>query len=144
SGVMLMFTVTNVLVAGPLPPGPAPMLTVAGSVSRVSDTPPTEKVTDALPVTSPTEFDVNVTVHWPPLVPGLAHVSPVPLRVWVAPFESVNVTVGFVPSGTFTRPAPLPRSRLTVTVNVWSSLTSFVAVGGVMVMLASTNVFTTG
>src|SRR5438876_1230004 len=35
SGAMAMLASTNVLVAGPLPPGPAGMVVVAGSVSRV-------------------------------------------------------------------------------------------------------------
>ncbi len=63
SGVILMLASTNVFTTGPEPPGPAPTLAVAGSVSRVSETPPAFTVTDALPVTCPAEFDVNVTVH---------------------------------------------------------------------------------
>src|SRR5215831_20655826 len=103
-----MLASTNVLTAGPEPPGPAPMVAVAGSVSRVNNTPPTVNVTDALPVTLPADGDENVTVQVPFTVPGPAHVSPVPVNVWAAPFESVNTTDGFVPSGTLTNPAPSP------------------------------------
>ncbi len=73
-GVIVMLPSTNVLTAGPDPPGPDGIVAVAGFVSRINVTPPTVNVTDALPVTVPFEFDVNVTAHVPALVPGLAHV----------------------------------------------------------------------
>src|SRR5204862_293932 len=59
------------------------------------------------------------------------------------PPASVNVTVGVVPSGTLTKPAPSPVFCFTVTVNVCGSVTRFVPFGPI-VMLASTNVFTAG
>src|SRR5262249_29744577 len=90
SGAMVMLPSTNVLIAGPVPFGPWPG-TVAGLVSRVSETPPTVSVTEALPVAVPLSFDVNVTVPLPATVPGLAHVSPEPVRAWVAPLASVSV-----------------------------------------------------
>jgi len=48
-------------------------------VVRVSETPPTLSVTEAVPVTVPPELEVKVTVHWPlVLVPdeGAAGASP--------------------------------------------------------------------
>src|SRR5438552_4165775 len=63
---------TNVFTAGPeLPDWPL--------VVRVSETPPTLSVTEAVPVTVPPELEVKVTVHWPlVLVPdeGAAGASP--------------------------------------------------------------------
>src|SRR5438046_1586943 len=136
-----MLASTNVFNAELEPPGPAGMLAVAGSGSRVSETPPTVSVTDALPVTLPALGDVNVTVHVPLLVPGFVQVL---VLIWLAaPFESVKVTVGFVPFGALTNPLPLPFDCFTVTVNVCGWPTSFVAVGEIA-MLASTNVFTAG
>ncbi len=52
-----------------------------------------------------------------------------------------NVT--FVPSGAFTN-VPVPVSCLTVAVNVCDVPTSFVAVNGLIEILASTKVLTTG
>src|SRR5439155_387483 len=101
---------------GPDPPGPEPMVAVAGLVSRVIEIPPTVKVTEALPTTLPVVFDANVTEHWPAVVPGLAPV--LVTTESVAPFPLVRVTVGLVPSGAFTNPSPPPRFRFTVTVNV--------------------------
>src|SRR5262249_34463748 len=133
---------TNVLSAGPEPPGPAGIVVVAGLVSRVSVTPLTVIVADALPVTSPAEGDVKVTVHTPPTVPAPAQVSE--LTRLAAPLLLVGVTVGCVRSGTATNPLPSAEFCLTVTVKVCGALTSLVAVGGVIVMLASTKVFTAG
>src|SRR5436190_21404097 len=99
-----MLAPTNVFSAGPVPPGPEGMVAVAGLVSRVNDTPPTVNVTDAFAVTVPESGDVNVTVHVPPLVPGLAHVSRVTLLS--APLASVNVTVTTVLFGALTKPPP--------------------------------------
>src|SRR2546427_6231171 len=68
----------------------------------------------ACPVTVPPVDEVNVTVHRPETVPGLAQLSE--MRLCVAPFESVRVTVTIVPSGAGTCwPAT---SRNTWTVNV--------------------------
>src|SRR5438477_503614 len=122
---MAMLASTKVLVAGPLPPGPAGMR-VAVSVSRVRDTPPTVMVTDALAVTSPADGEVNVTVHVPAEVPGLAQVLVEMLNA--APLALVSVTAGLVPLGAFTNPAPPPAFCLTVTVNVCGAPTSLVAV----------------
>src|SRR5207244_12457154 len=60
---------TSVFTAGPeLPDWPL--------VVRVSETPPTLSVTEAVPVTVPPELEVKVTVHWPlALVPVEAQVS---------------------------------------------------------------------
>src|SRR5436190_642239 len=120
------------------------MLAVDGSVSRVTVCPLTWNVTDALPVTTPAVGLLNVTVHWPLTVPVPLcwHVSL--LTVLEAPFESSRATVTWVPSGALTKPLPSPLFCLTVTVKVWSTFTSFVAVGGAMAMLASTNVFVAG
>src|SRR5947207_1761525 len=115
---------TNVFVAGPLPPGPLPMDAVAGSVSRLSVTPPTVIVTDALPVTLPADGDVNVTWQRPLTVPVVEHV--LVMICTEAPLELVSVTVGLTPSGTLTKPLPLPVLRFTVTVNVCGWPTSFV------------------
>src|SRR5262249_3753448 len=52
-GEMAMLASTYVFVAGPEPPGPAPMLAVAGSVSRLIEMPPTDSVTAAFPTTLP-------------------------------------------------------------------------------------------
>src|SRR6476620_11483612 len=124
---MVMFASTNVLTAGPEPPGPAPTLAVAGFVSRVTVRPPIVNVTDALPVTLPADGLVNVTWHLPAVVPVVAHVLLLMLNA--APFELTSVTVGFVPLGTFTNPFPLPPSCLPVTVNVSFAPTSFGAPG---------------
>src|SRR2546425_422574 len=64
-----MVASTNVFTAGPeLPAWPL--------VVRVSDTPPTLSVTEAVPVTVPPVLEVKVTVHWPlVLVPVVAQVS---------------------------------------------------------------------
>src|SRR4051812_47464525 len=97
-------------------------------------------VTDAVPVTLPAGFEVNVTVPGPLVVPGLAHGFV--LGTLAAPFESLNVTVGLVPFGTLAK-LPLPFDCFTVTVNVCGWPTSLVA-SGAMVMFASTNVFTAG
>jgi len=58
-----MLASTNVLTTGPLPPGPAVMVVVAGSVSRVSESPPTVSLTVALPVTWPALGLLKVIVH---------------------------------------------------------------------------------
>src|SRR5438552_1527084 len=105
------------------------MFAVAGSVSRVNVTPPTVSVTDALPTTSPADGEVNVTVHVPLTVPVERQVL-VETEL-AAPFESVSVTVGLVPSETFTKPLPSPAFCLTVTVNVWFLPTSLVADGAI-------------
>src|SRR5947207_124512 len=76
SGVIVMYASTNVLTAGPvLPSGPAGIVVVTGLVSRVRLTPPTEKVTDALLVTTPADCDVNVTVQVPLVVPLVKQLS---------------------------------------------------------------------
>jgi len=53
SGTIVMFASTHVFTAGPDPPGPAPIEAVAGSVSRVSVTPPSVNVAEALAVVLP-------------------------------------------------------------------------------------------
>src|SRR5262245_30467082 len=113
---MVMFASTNVFTAGPEPPGPEPTLAVAGSVSRVNDTPPTTTVTDAFPVTWPADGDVNVIVHCPDrkrVVKG--EIVELPKA---APLLIVRVTTGWVPFGTFTNPALSPAFCFAVIVNV--------------------------
>src|SRR5438045_1548036 len=61
-----------------------------------------------------------------------------------APLLLASATVGLVLFGTLTKPLPSPRFCFTVTVNVCGALTSLVAVGGVIVMLRSTNVLVAG
>src|SRR5438552_6034776 len=100
---------TNVFTAGPeLPDWPL--------VVRVSETPPTLSVTEAVPVTLPPELVVKVTVHWPlALVPDEAQVSVT--FVAVAPLALVRVTAGFTPhSGCV--PPPDPSSARTVPAQV--------------------------
>src|SRR5206468_12319884 len=86
-GAIAMVASTNVFTAGPeLPDWPL--------VVRVSETPPTLSVTEAVPVTVPPELEVKVTVHWPlVLVPDEAQVSV--MFVAVAPLALVRVTAGF-------------------------------------------------
>src|SRR5689334_679025 len=104
-----MFASTNVLTAGPEPPGPD-VAGLFGSVSRLTDTPPMVRLTEALPVTLPADGEVNVTVHRPLTVPVVVHVLAL---IWkAAPLLLVRVTVGLVPSGTFTKPLPAPVLRL--------------------------------
>ncbi len=118
----------------------SPLFCPTPFVCRKSDTPRTFSVTEACPVTVPVVSDVNVTVHVPPEVPGLAQVSTT--FVWTAPFESVRVTVTIVASGTLTNPAPFPEFCFTVTVNVCDSSMLFVSKGGAIRMNASTKIFT--
>jgi hypothetical protein len=58
-----MFASTHVFTAGPEPPGPAPIEAVAGSVSRVNDTPPTVKLADAFAVVLPAVGLEMMIVH---------------------------------------------------------------------------------
>src|SRR5438876_1132612 len=108
-GGLGMEAATNVFTAGPeLPDWPL--------VVRVSETPPTLSVTEAVPVTVPPELEVKVTVHWPlALVPVEAQVSVT--FVAVAPLALARVTAGFTPL-TGCGPLPEPSSALTVTVKV--------------------------
>src|SRR5436190_482478 len=140
-GAIEMFASTYVLVAGPLPPGPAGMFAVAGLVSRERTTPPMVSVTDALPTTLPPDGLLNVTEHFPLAVPTPAQLSVT--STTAAPLDAVRVTVGLVPSGTLTNPLPAPPFCFTVTLKVWLTPTSFVAFGPI-VICASTNVFVTG
>ena len=55
----------QVFTAGPEPSGPWPGGLVAGSVSRLSVTPPTLSVVAALPVVMPVVELVKTMVHWP-------------------------------------------------------------------------------
>src|SRR5437016_10766 len=128
-----MVASTNVFTAGPeLPDWPL--------VVRVSETPPTLSVTEAVPVTVPPELEVKVTVHWPlVLVPDAAQVSV--MFVVVAPLALVRVTAGFTPP-TGCGPLPEPSSALTVTVKVWLSPMPFVALGPIA-MVASPFAYTT-
>ena len=116
-------------------------MAVAGLVSRVSATPPTVTDNVALPVTVPVLGDVNVTEQVPLVVPVEAHVLVTMLNA--EPPELVNVTVGLVPFGTLTKPAPSPAFCLAVTVNVWFWPTSFTA-SGLIATVASTKVLVAG
>src|SRR5438309_1597172 len=113
---MLMFASTNTFVAAPVPPGPA-----LADVDRVSDWPPTVRVTDALIVTVPALGELKVMVHLPLVVPVVAHTLFEMLTA--EPFESVGVTTGLVPAGGF-EAVPSPLEVFTVTVTVWGLETS--------------------
>src|SRR3954454_6994713 len=63
AGVIWMFASTHVLTAGPLPFGPAPMLAVAGSVSRVSATPSRVSAAVAFAVVVPAVGLLMISVH---------------------------------------------------------------------------------
>src|SRR3990172_12019706 len=96
-------------------------------------------------MTVPAFGDVNVTVHSPALVPGLAHVS---LDTSFSdPSVSVRSTSTGVPSGAAVQPstpspslAGRPSSWKTAIVNVCGSPTVLVSSGGLIVMYASTQV----
>src|SRR5881397_3371467 len=118
----------------------SPLFGATPFVSRWIDTPRTENVEDAWPVTVPVVRDVNVTVHTPDTVPGEAQLSTT--STIVAPPVGVRVTVTTVLSGTNTKPAPSPRFCRTVTVNVWVSWMLFVSIGGTIVIDPSTKIFT--
>src|SRR6185436_15267832 len=106
------------------------------------ETPPTVTDTDAFAVTLPADGDVKITVHWLLTVPALAQLSVTFVKP--APLLLVNVTAGFVPSATLTKPRPSPAFCFTVTVIVCGALTSLVAVGGEIAMFRSTNVLVAG
>src|SRR5437016_3394906 len=100
---------TNVFTAGPeLPDWPL--------VVRVSETPPTLSVTEAVPVTVPPELEVKVTAHWRSEERRVGAEGSVRF-VAVAPLALVRVTAGFTPP-TGCGPLPEPSSALTVTVKV--------------------------
>src|SRR6266542_328207 len=129
----------QVLVAGPEPPGPWPGI-VAGSVSRMSVTPPTTKVTVALAVSVPAVGLVITIRHWPAasvsgpgtpqVVAGrsakLAPPASTTLKLTCSPFAGTKV--------------PVPGSFFTVTVKVWVSFTGSVSSGAIAIQ-ASTQLF---
>src|SRR5438132_3787081 len=96
---------------------------------------------EAWPVTVPALSDRKVMEHVPFVVPVLAQLL---VTSWYeAPLLFVSVTVGFVPVGALTKPAPSPLSISTVTVNVWYWPTALTA-SEPMVILASTQVLVAG
>ena len=108
AGPIVMYASTNTFTASPL-------FGMLPSVSTWKVRGPKWTSAAACPVTVPAVDEVNVTVHRPETVPGLAQLSEI--RVCDAPFESVRVTVTIVPSGADSCwPAT---SRNTWTVNVW-------------------------
>src|SRR5438874_1526474 len=102
------------------------------SVERVRATPPTDRDTEACPVTCPAEFEVNTTVHCPlasrlsPEGWASSQVEAAAFMVLVAPRPLVCT---LFPYTTLFRsnPAPSPASFWTVTVKVWGWPTSLVA-----------------
>ena len=107
-GAIPMNASTNTFTASPL-------FGMLPSVSTWKVSGPKWTSAAACPVTVPAVDEVNVTVHKPATVPGLAHESE--MRLCEAPFVSVRVTVTSVPSGADSCwPAT---SRNTWTVNVW-------------------------
>ena len=136
SGSIVIFASTNVFVAGPL-------LSPVASVVRVRESPPSTTVPVALPTTWPAVADVNVTSNSPdtfvrpsigPPGTGTAPFWPESDTVTSAPVNRSNVPIS--PS----RSLFVPSSTHIVVTNVWSSPTSFVASGSI-VIFASTNVF---
>jgi hypothetical protein len=134
---------TNRFVAGPLPPGPLPIVAVAGSVSRV---------TVAL---------LGVPV---PVKPQTAVALAVNVAALLLLMEKVQVRVSGCPAGVVGLPHVLPRivvdgdtlgvsdvsdavvpegDAVVVTVNVWAVPTSFTPLG-VIETFASTNRLTAG
>src|SRR6266508_4868245 len=86
----------------------------------------------ALPVTTPADGDVNVTVQMPPTVPGYAQSSE--MGVTDAQFAAVRVAVTIVPSGAGVDDPP--EVWVTVTVNVCGSLISFTSFGAIWMFAA--------
>jgi hypothetical protein len=97
---------------------------------------------DALMDVDPVVGELITTVQ-EPVPPAVVQVLG-PTNVDVAPFEFVTEKLMTVPSGAFTKPAPEPSFTFTCPVRVWFVPISFAAVGGVIWMLASTNVLTAG
>src|SRR5262245_6345221 len=88
---------------------------------------PRDCVAEAWTVSLPGVGLFTITVHWPDAL--VVEVMQVPaVAVCAAPFESVTVTMTVTPCEG-TRPAPSPRSFLTVTVNVCAEVTWLVAFG---------------
>jgi hypothetical protein len=110
-------------------------------VARVSETPPTLTVVVAWIVVVPVVGELITTVHEPGATPFVVQLLG-PTNVADAPpaFDSENVIT--VPAGAFTYPAPSPALTFTCPVSVWVVPIGLVAVGGLIWMFASTNVFT--
>ena len=87
-------------------------------------------------VVVPAVGELMTTVH-DPVVPDVLHVFP-PTNVAVAPPEFVSESVTSVPAGALTK--VVPGLTLTCTVSVWFVPVGFVAVSGVIWMVASTQV----
>ena len=128
SGVIEIFKSTQVLTPlGLSPDKPSPVV-------RVSGTPLTVTVADAVTVALPAVLLVTDTLQEPAVV---VQVLTPPTKVAPAVlFDRLNVTS--VPSGAFTN--PLPVFCCTVAVNVCGDPTALVAVCGVIEMFKSTHV----
>src|SRR5437763_785777 len=102
----------------------SPELGAMPSVERVRATPPTDRDTEACPVTCPAVIEVNTTVHCPlasrlsPEGWASSQVEAAAFRVLVAPLELVRVT-STLPTVAATNPAPSPASFWTGSVKVW-------------------------
>src|SRR5206468_1277844 len=118
--------VTQIFCDGPLLP--ALPLVVGFRVS-----PPTTTLVEALITVVRVTLEVSVIVH-DPVPPDVVHVALLRLP---GPLAMLNVIV--VPSGVLA--SPLPMSTFTWPVRVWVALISFVAVAGLIWMLAFTQVF---
>src|SRR5215471_8207545 len=121
---MLMFAFTQTFCAF----GPSPMF--ASPVIRVSTIPFTVTVVDACTTEVPVTAEV-ITTSQEPVPPDVVQFCDPGV-----PGPETIVTVQVVPSGAFT--GPLPLSTLMWQCKVWFVPTSFVAVGGVSWMFAST------
>src|SRR5262249_36610517 len=108
-------------------------------VVRVSDTPPTDTVVDALTTVVPGVAEVSVIVQ-EPVFPAVVHGFGVPS----VPGPDAIAKLIEVPAGALTKPAPSPRSTSTWPVSVCVAVTGLIADAGVIVMRASTHVFVAG
>src|SRR5688500_15651721 len=142
SGKMLMRALTKRLFASPLPPGPG-IVAVAGSVSRVSVTPPSTKVELALPTTRPGVLLVNVALNWPEtlVVPlngpggtGTAPSEPTRVMVTLAPLTGPKPLKASPPGAPIARPSFCS----TVATKVCGSPTALTSSGAILIR-ASTN-----
>jgi hypothetical protein len=119
---MMMVPATYVFTAGPVPPGPAPIEAVLGSVSRVTATPPSVTTAVTFAVNTPGVELLIVTVHVAtlPVTIGVA-------QVFVFVTFGVGVTLGvMLVNETGVAPDGI---AVTVTLNVCAWPTGLVALG---------------
>ena len=120
-GVIEILAFTQVLSALTLSP------TLVSPVARFNVTPPTTTIVDAFTTVVPATAEVICTVQ-SPVVPTVVHVFTPPTKLPGPPtIEKLIV----VPAGAFAN-APEPSFTFTCPVRVWSVLTGFVAVAGLI------------